>query len=433
MAVVRTITRARENGERYKRFQLDYYDADGQRHKKNFKTFAAADSERIRVEGQIAGGTHIPDSKSLTVIAGLRAWLAWYAQLVVKGLRQQSTWDQYDDHVNHIGRHDIAGLKLSRLRTSNVQTFLDAFLLDTSPELSAKVKTTFSTAIDWCQQKEWIAGNPIGAAAVVQTDRIDDEEDVPWPTKAEVKAIIDTARGWANPASPNYDAGRALAMLMLGFFNGPRASELLGFERKALTLSNAPDIKVVQRLDRQGRLGAPKSKAGRRALPLWPATVAALKSWLRDGLPGIPATKVTVGQGKSRDALMLFPYLSADDRARQALKKGEQRRPAEGIGKPMQYHIFYHHIWSPILIEAGVVTTEWDAEGNEIATPRFGPHYMRHVCASILIAQKIPHKRVQVLIGHSDFKLFMDTYGHLFEDKDADAVNAQQSENSILG
>jgi integrase len=352
---------------------------------------------------------------------------------VTAGARAQSTWDQYDDHVNHIKRYAVAKKKLSRLATPAVKDCLDALTIDVSIDIAGKVKTTFSTAVDWFQQKGWIVGNPVAAAKVIEVTRIDDEDEVAWPTKAEVKAIVDTARGWVQPDHPQFDNGRALAMVMLGFFNGPRPSELFGFERPAVTLlSNSPKARVVQRLDRQGRLGAPKSKAGRRELPLGVSTTAALRSWVTHGLQGVPPAEVYTDRGK-RQALMLFPYLASDDRARQALKPGEQRKPAQDVGKPMQYHIFYRHIWEPLLIEAGVTRSTFDKDGAEILHPRFGPHYMRHVFASIQLEMKVPPKRVQVMMGHADFKLFMDTYGHLFEQDDIDAKTADATEASILG
>jgi integrase len=433
MASVHPIWKKRKNGERFKRFQLSYYDAAGKRVRKNYATAGAANAERVRVEGQMAAGTHIADAKSLLVGPALAQWLDYFAGLVKAGLRAQSTWDQYDDHVNHIKRYAVAKKRLSRMATPAVKDCLDALTIDVSVEMAGKVKTTFSTAVDWFQQKGWIVGNPVAAAKVIEVTRVDDADQVGWPTKAEVKAIVDTARSWTQPDHPQFDHGRALAMVMLGFFNGPRPSELFAFERPSVSLlSNAPKAKVVQRLDRRGVLGAPKSKAGRRELPLGVSTTAALRAWVTHGLQGVPPAQVHTDKGP-RQALMLFPYLAGDDRARQALKPGEQRRPCTDIGKPMQYHIFDDHIWTPLLIEAGVTRSTFDAKGNEIPHPRFGPHYMRHVFASIQLEMKVPPKRVQVMMGHADFKLFMDTYGHLFEQDDVDAKTADATETAILG
>ncbi|QQM54201.1 tyrosine-type recombinase/integrase [Rhodococcus pyridinivorans] len=54
-------------------------------------------------------------------------------------------------------------------------------------------------------------------------------------------------------------------------------------------------------------------------------------------------------------------------------------------------------------------------------------HDMRHTCAALLIAANVPAKAIQVHLGHSSFKITMDTYGHLYEgasDTVANAMNA---------
>ncbi|MFS4490853.1 tyrosine-type recombinase/integrase [Dietzia kunjamensis] len=43
-------------------------------------------------------------------------------------------------------------------------------------------------------------------------------------------------------------------------------------------------------------------------------------------------------------------------------------------------------------------------------------HDLRHTCAALLIAANVPAKAIQVHLGHSSFKITMDTYGHLYAD-----------------
>nr|MBM4732925.1 tyrosine-type recombinase/integrase [Prescottella equi] len=54
-------------------------------------------------------------------------------------------------------------------------------------------------------------------------------------------------------------------------------------------------------------------------------------------------------------------------------------------------------------------------------------HDLRHTCAALLIAANVPAKAIQAHLGHSSFKITMDTYGHLYEDATdhvADALGA---------
>ncbi|MFD5809406.1 tyrosine-type recombinase/integrase [Rhodococcus aetherivorans] len=65
----------------------------------------------------------------------------------------------------------------------------------------------------------------------------------------------------------------------------------------------------------------------------------------------------------------------------------------------------------------------WKTAGAKAGLPdqlRF--HDLRHTCAALLIAANVPAKAIQAHLGHSSFKITMDTYGHLYEDA-SDAVS----------
>lgn len=59
----------------------------------------------------------------------------------------------------------------------------------------------------------------------------------------------------------------------------------------------------------------------------------------------------------------------------------------------------------------------WKASVKEAGLPAtFTFHALRHTCASLLIAANVPAKAIQARLGHSSFKITMDTYGHLYSD-----------------
>jgi integrase len=52
--------------------------------------------------------------------------------------------------------------------------------------------------------------------------------------------------------------------------------------------------------------------------------------------------------------------------------------------------------------------------------PNFSPYALRHTAASQWIEMNLLPKRIQALMGHTDLKMTMDTYGHLWQDPEAD-------------
>jgi len=57
-------------------------------------------------------------------------------------------------------------------------------------------------------------------------------------------------------------------------------------------------------------------------------------------------------------------------------------------------------------------------------------HDVRHSCASLMLAQKVPAKVVQSVLGHSSYHLTMDTYSHMLPQLQEEAREAQAN---ILG
>lgn len=80
---------------------------------------------------------------------------------------------------------------------------------------------------------------------------------------------------------------------------------------------------------------------------------------------------------------------------------------------------------------AELVETLPDSKGKNRPVTAFSPHTLRHVSASLWIAQGLSPKKVQDLLGHSTIQLTMDLYGHLWTDPNADDALAQASERLI--
>ncbi|HLG89118.1 MAG TPA: tyrosine-type recombinase/integrase [Alphaproteobacteria bacterium] len=407
MATINPVDWKRKNGKTGRSYQLDYVDADVKRHRRNFPTWKAADNERIRIESQLAAGTHIPDAKSQTVLEGARAWLDHIEALVKAGKREFTTHEQYRSHLeNHVVRFPIATLKLSRLNAPACQSFVDALALELSYAMTVKVRRSLCMALSYCQRHGLIAVNPATATRIEHSDRSKVEVEI--PTKTEIRAILNAAE-----RQSNQDRGQALAMVMLGFFGGLRPSEILGLQRPnvfAAASLKSPFVRIVERLDRRKQLGPPKSAAGNRAVPIGPAGSAALRAWLARTVDR-KAGNLRLPSGKpGRRVHMLF---------------------AQEDGSPISYYHFYHEIWEPLLIAAGVTR---NAGTDEDPDPRaaHNPYSMRHAAASAWIEQGVKPKRLMKLMGHTSIELVMELYGHIWERIEDDAEIAAGAERVIL-
>ena len=171
---------------------------------------------------------------------------------------------------------------------------------------------------------------------------------------AELNTLIDNATGRFRP------------FIVTAIFTGMRRSELRGLRWADVDL-DAGVIHVRQRANAWGTMGPPKSKAGKRDIPLAPI---ALRSWR-------PSS-----QGE-----LVF---------------GTRSHRALGMSNFRVYE------WEPLLRRAGV-------------EDKYNFHMLRHAAASLFIAYLgWTPKHIQTVMGHSSVQMTFDLYGHLFEDKEAD-------------
>ena len=168
--------------------------------------------------------------------------------------------------------------------------------------------------------------------------------------------------------------GRQRALLIVAATCGLRASELRGLRWSDVDLK-AATLRVSQRADRWGEIGAPKTLTSVREIPLAPQALSELREWKM----ACPKT----------EADLVFPTRT---------------------GK-VEHHASVFRGLETVMVRAGVV----DKEGR----PKYGPHSLRHFFASWCLNRKpegreLPPKEVQSLLGHSSIVMTMDVYGHLF-------------------
>jgi integrase len=76
---------------------------------------------------------------------------------------------------------------------------------------------------------------------------------------------------------------------------------------------------------------------------------------------------------------------------------------------------------TPVLLEKFGVMLQQHLDRAGLERRRF--HDLRHSCASFLLAQGVPPKVVQEILGHSSIQITLDIYGHLLPEARRDAAD----------
>lgn len=374
MPSIRKRTWTSPAGERKTAWQVDYKDSGGRRRSKQFPRKKEAEAWLVNASWEVKQGTHTPDSQSITVAAAAQIWLD---QATREGL-EPTTIATYDQHVRlHIV--PLCGArKLSHLTKPMIEGFRDELLDQVSRAMARRVLRSLNAIVGEAERRGLVAKNPCKGVIVKKANR--DKAKPVIPTKPEMKAIIAAAQS----SEQAIDA----PLVITDVFCGLRASELRGLSWSQVDLKGKT-LTIKQRADAKNNIGPPKSAAGYRIIPLPDLVVSALRKWKLQ----CPPTALD----------LVFP--------------SEKKR--------VMSHTSLHRLHlCPVQIAAGV------CEGENA---RYTSHAFRHCAASLWIEQRVSPKRIQTWIGHGSIQMTFDTYGHLFEQADADSAVMQAVEREVLG
>jgi integrase len=387
----------------------DYATKSGGRHIKTFSRKKDAEEFIAEAKVEVKQGTHTPASKSITVAEAGKLWIA-----TSKGIGlERTTIDGYEQHLKLHIEPFLGNVKLSDLDVSDVRAFEDALRADDTTERSAalikKVRGSLGAILADAQERGKVARNVVRdltsrrkrgkehRAAKRQKGKLKVGVDIPAPD--EIKAIIEAAYGRWRP------------FFLTAIFTGLRASELRGLRWFDVDLKKG-ELNVTQRADAYREIGAPKSEAGHRTVPLTPKLVGALTEW-----------KLACPKG---DAGLVFPNTD---------------------GKIEWHANIINRAWIPLQLAAGVSVQVKDTngklvrdqDGKPVLQAKYtGLHALRHFYASWCINREadggleLPPKVVQERLGHSSITVTMDTYGHLFPRGD-DSAKLTEAENKLWG
>lgn len=398
------------NGEKKSAWIVDYRGLSGKRHVKTFARKKEADAFSARAVVEVADGVHVADRESVNVASAARMWL----ETAERNGLERATVRQYQQHVDLHIIPTIGALRLSELTTPAVRDLEDRLRCGSkedprsrSSALTAKILTSLGSILAEAQERGLVVRNVVremrGRRTRGKERRADRRQrgklkvGVDIPTRHEVKAVVEALKGRWRP------------VFLTAVFTGLRASELRGLRWQDVDLRRK-ELHVRQRADRFGAIGAPKSEAGERTVPLPPLVVSTLREW-RLACPRTP---------------------------------GDFAFPA-GHGGTID-HKSLARAFDAVQVASGVVTPALDAngrrkvgrDGGAALVGRYGMHSLRHFYASWCINRRadggleLPAKTVQARLGHASITMTFDTYGHLFPRGD-DGDELAAAELALLG
>ncbi|MEJ7761642.1 MAG: site-specific integrase, partial [Thermomicrobiales bacterium] len=125
---------------------------------------------------------------------------------------------------------------------------------------------------------------------------------------------------------------------------------------------------------------------------------------------------------KSRRTVTLPPFLVADLRAHR-VRQLEERMVAGPRWKEAGF-VFTSKVGTPL--DARNVSRSWHRILAAHGQPRRKFHVTRHTAASLMLAEGVPMKVVQEVLGHSLLSTTADIYGHLFPEAFDAAADAME-------
>lgn len=298
---------------------------------------------------------------------------AWLRRCRLDGL-ERATLRSYEGHARHHIEPKIGDLLLSELTPLAVQDFLDDMLEAGSRAMTIKVLASLRSMLSVAQARGMVPHNVARDVKLRRQRRSEVEKII--PTKDEIRALITKAPEKHKP------------LILTTIFTGMRLSELRGLSWEQVDLDKRV-IRVRQRTDRWNDMGPPKSRAGRRDIPMTPLVHATLTDWKKRCPTG------PLG--------LVFP---------------------NGKGNVETHANIYNRIFKPLMLECGIVGPK--------GKPRFSLHCLRHAAASLFIEQGWSPKKIQTILGHSSITMTFDVYGHLFHDAEADVALMEKVERDLL-
>lgn len=313
-------------------------------------------------------GLVAPTRGKLTVAQQLDTWLAY-----VKPTVRPRTYESYEMLVRVHIKPVLGHLQLAKLTSNHIVALLEKEEAEgKSPRTRAYLRSILRQALDPAVEDGII---PRNVALKTPKPRVERHE-ITVLTEAEAAQLLEAAAG-----------DRLEALYSVALAIGLRQGEALGLRWDDIDL-DAGELRVrtsLQRIDHKLELVRPKTDKSRRTLSL-------------------PASIVLV------------------------LRQHHLRQLEERMAAPVWHEqdlVFCTPKGTPL--ERSNINKRFAKMLEKAGLPKMRFHDLRHSCASLLLAQGVPLKVVQELLGHSSITITGDVYAHVMPAAKREAANIMDS------
>ncbi|MGB0971073.1 MAG: tyrosine-type recombinase/integrase [Mycobacterium sp.] len=354
-----------------------------------------------------------------------QSWLTSLQTRVDSGGLKQRT---KDDSTNVLRRYvlDRFGARaIASITSMEAEQFLAALVQQRSnqgdhaplsPATVTHAWNTFRAVMKYAQRHKAIAENPC--------DCVDVKTARATGAKRHFEHNPLTAQQVAALSGAIIDVGYPIYGLMVTFlaYTGLRASESAGLEVRDLVLVNGADgaidgkvhvRRTKERKSGEWSVGTPKSKAGRRRVPL--------PAWLAERMADYLATDHPRGDDPTAP---LWPSRKNGGSFR---PEGQRYTVPHDWSQPLAMGTFYETIFKPALEAVGLPASR-PASVAEDGTPipavkGIRLHDLRHTFAALQLSAGKHHMQVSKWMGHDTKYLVLEVYGEFIPDDESAGNN----------
>ena len=360
------------DGKGGKSYQVIY--TDTRTGKERCKTFVLrkAASDFLQTVG---AGFQIHDRDTITVTEAVDRWLDVCEKVGRKGREPvEAITLRHYKFEGALIKKELGGIRLNKLTPARCQEFAELLLERYDRRYARRFLTSLKGVISQAITDERLISNPAVNVSIRVTSRHEKSRSITIPSLDHVRLILKTADDLSGDKNKQivktWERYRPFIYVLA--FSGMRPGELLGLPWRNVDFK-AESIEVTQDMNEDGTIGLPKSAAGYRTIDMSSDVMRILLEWK--------------GRCPKSAHDLVFPNLSGN---------------SEFLGNVTR------RCWYVLQRKAGLV----DDEGK----PLYDMYSMRHVRASIEIAENATPKEIMTMMGHSSIKITFDVYGHLFPD-----------------